>query len=406
MNEKLAINNGTPVRNQMLSYGKQFLDEDDIQAVVDVLKSDWLTGGPKVKEFEETICQFVGTKEAVAVSSGTAALHATIFALDLKEGDEVIVPALTFVATANCVIFQKAKPVIVDVDPASLLIDCNQIEEKIGPKTKAIIAMDYAGHPCDYGRLNEIAKRHNIMLIADACHSLGGSYKEQSVGSLADLTTFSFHPVKHITTGEGGMIVTNNPEFAKRMRMFRNHGINKDFKDREKSSSWVYDMVDLGYNYRLSDFQCALGISQLKKLPNWINRRREIAQFYEESLAKTPEINPLEVSTDVQHAYHLYPVLLDLKKLNASQDQIFKALRAEGIGVNVHYIPLHFHSFYQKFLGVKEGDYPVAEAAYSRLISLPMYPAMTDRDATDVIIAIEKICNHYSKEDIKREIQL
>ena len=247
----------------MIPYGRQVIDEEDVQAVIDVLRSDWLTTGPSISEFEQTFAECVKAKEAVAVSSGTAALHAAMFALDIAPGDEVIVPAMTFAATANCVVFQGATPVFVDVDPRTMLINPEQVKARITPHTKAVIAVDFTGHPANYDELRSITEHHGINLVADACHSLGASFKDRSVGTLADLNTFSFHPVKHIATGEGGMITTDNRQMAQRMRRFRNHGINTDHRQREQQGSWFYEMIDLGYNYRITDLQCALGLSQL-----------------------------------------------------------------------------------------------------------------------------------------------
>jgi len=275
----------------MIPYGKQSVDEDDINAVVEVLRSDWLTTGPKVREFEETFAAQVGAKYAVAVSSGTAALHTAIFAAGIGLGDEVIVPVMTFAATANCVLFQGGKPIFADVEPDLLLLNPYQVKAKISSRTKAIIAVDYTGQPCDYDSLQVIADQHGLILIADACHALGATYKGHPVGSLADLSVFSFHPVKHITTGEGGMITTNDAHLADRMRIFRNHGITTDHLQRELAGSWFYEMVDLGYNYRLTDIQCALGLSQLTKLKGWVARRREIAARYTTAFKSLPEVN-------------------------------------------------------------------------------------------------------------------
>jgi len=272
----------------MIPYSRQSIDEEDIQAVVEVLRSDWLTTGPKVDEFERAFAGHVGAEEAVAVSNGTAALHAAMYALRIGPNDEVIVPALTFSATANCVVFQGGTPVFSDVDRGTLLINPASVEANITHRTKAIIAVDFAGQPCDYDSLRALANRHRLTLVADTCHSLGGSYKGLPVGSLAKLNTFSFHPVKHITTGEGGMITTNNPELAKRMRVFRNHGITTDHRQREALGSWFYEMIDLGYNYRITDFQCALGLSQLNKLSSWVARRQEIARRYDAAFAELP----------------------------------------------------------------------------------------------------------------------
>ena len=257
----------------MIPYGRQFIDEEDIQAVVEVLRSDWLTTGPKIEEFEHAMAAYMGATHAVAVSSGTSALHCAMYSIGIGKGDEVIVPPMTFAATANCVVFQGGTPIFVDVDPDSLLIVPEKIEKKITPRTKAIIAVDYAGHPCDYDKLYEIAKKNKLVLVADSCHALGAEYKGRRSGTFADLNIFSFHPVKHITTGEGGMITTKNADYADRMRIFRNHGITTDHRQREKQGSWFYEMVNCGYNYRITDFQCALGICQLQKLPKFFKRR-------------------------------------------------------------------------------------------------------------------------------------
>jgi len=369
----------------MIPYGRQSIDEEDIQAVVEVLRSDWLTTGPKVEEFERAFADFVGAKEAVAVCNGTAALHATIHALGIEPGDEVIVPPMTFAATANCVIFQGGTPVFADVDSETLLIDPKQVESKLTSRTKAIIAVDFAGHPCDYDDLKSIADRHSLALVADACHALGASYKNRPVGSLADLSTFSFHPVKHIATGEGGMITTDDSELAKRMRLFRNHGITTDHRQREKQGSWYYEMKELGYNYRLTDFQCALGLVQLKKLPDFLKQRRKIAARYDDGFSPIPQIAPLAVSHDVLHAYHLYVVKVDFDNLAADRDSFFRTLRQKGIGANVHYIPVHLHPFYRNKFHTGPGLCPVAEAAYERILSVPIFPGMTDEDTERVI---------------------
>jgi perosamine synthetase len=375
-----------PVRATMLPYGRQSIDDADIEAVVDVLRSDWLTTGPKVAEFERAFAEATGAAEAVAVSNGTAALHAAANALGISPGDEVIVTPMTFAGTANSVVFEGGTPVFADVDPSTLLIDPARVAEKITPRTKAIIAVDYAGQPCDYDALRAIANDHGLALVDDACHALGGSYKGRPVGSLADLNTFSLHPVKNITTGEGGVITTSDAELARRMRTFRNHGITSDHRQREEQGSWFYEMVDLGYNYRLTDFQCALGLSQLTKLQGWVERRRSIAATYDRAFSNIRGIKPLRVRPDAQHAYHLYPVLVD-----GDRAAIFQALRAEGIGCNVHYIPVHLHPFYRRTLGTGPGLCPIAEAAYERLITLPIFPAMTDSDVRDVIDAVTKV---------------
>lgn len=371
----------------MIPYGRQSIDEADIQAVVEVLRSEWLTTGPGVEEFEKAFARFVGAEHAVAVSSGTAALHASMHSIGIDSGDEVIVPAMTFAATANCVVFQGGTPIFADVDPDTLLISPEGIEKLVTPRTRAIIAVDYAGHPCNYDALQTIAHRHGLHLVDDACHALGAAYKGRSVGALAELNCFSFHPVKHITTGEGGMITTDDPELARRMRVFRNHGITTDHRERQARGAWFYEMMELGYNYRLTDFQCALGLRQLEKLPAWNARRREVAAMYDAAFRNIAAISPLTVRSDVVHAYHLYVVrLTDLDRQEA-----FHSLREAGIGVNVHYIPVHLHPFYRRRFGTNPGLCPTAEKAYEQILSLPMYPAMTDGDVEAVMTAVMRV---------------
>ncbi|MHC4092050.1 MAG: UDP-4-amino-4,6-dideoxy-N-acetyl-beta-L-altrosamine transaminase [Planctomycetota bacterium] len=388
---KCATYDPPPVGRAHLPYGRQHIDEGDIAAVIEVLRSPLVTTGPKVAEFEDAVASTVGAAHAVAVSSGTAALHAAMYALGIGRGDEVIVPAMTFAATANAVVFQGGRPVFADVDGQSLLLDPEQVEEKIRPATKAIVAVDYAGQPCDYEVLGAITARHGLGLVADACHALGGSYKGRPVGSLADLSTFSFHPVKHITTGEGGMVTTHDAELARRMGLFRNHGITADHHQRQGEGSWFYEMVDLGYNYRITDIQCVLGLSQLAKLPAWIARRREIAARYDAAFADLPPVQPLAVGEHVGHAYHLYVIRIDIDWLGRDRAEVFAALRAEGIGANVHYIPVHLHPFYRDRFGTRPGLCPMAEAAYERIVSLPVFPGMTDQDVDRVIEAVWKI---------------
>jgi perosamine synthetase len=373
----------------MIPYGRQFIDDDDIQAVEDVLRSDWLTTGPKVAEFEAAVAEYVGARQGVAVSSGTAALHCAMFALGIGPGDEVIIPSITFAASANCVVYQKGTPVFADVEPATLLLDTDKVAEKITPRTRAIIAVDYAGHPCNYDRLRKLADRHGLAVVDDACHALGAEYQGEKIGSLADMTIFSFHPVKHITTGEGGMIVTDNPEYTQRLRLFRNHGITTDFHQREKMGSWIYEMTDLGYNYRLTDIQCALGISQLKKLSDWLLRRQAIARRYDQALADLPGIRPLAVHPGVSHAYHLYVVRVDREKLGQDRAAVFQALREQGIGVNVHYLPVYLHPFYRQKFQTGPGLCPLAEQAYEEIISLPMFPSLKAEAQDRVIAALQ-----------------
>lgn len=388
---KCAPPDSGPVRPTRLPYARQAIDEEDIAAVVEVLRSPFLTTGPTVRKFEDALATAVGAEHAVAVSNGTAALHAAMYAARIGSGDEVIVPAMTFAATASAVVFQGGKPVFADVDADTLLLDPDCVVAKITPRTRAVVAVDYAGQPCEYEKLRAIAEPHGLTLVADACHALGGAYRGRPVGSLADLSTFSFHPVKPITTGEGGMVTTDNADWADRMRRFRNHGILADSHEREQSGSWAYEIEDLGFNYRITDIQCALGIRQLAKLPAWVERRQEIAVRYDGAFERLGGVEPLRRRPDVSHAYHLYVIRLDAQAGVPSQAAVFSALRDEGIGVNVHYRPVHLHAYYRRRFGCKPGDCPVAERAYEQMISLPLFPAMHDGDVDDVITAVRKV---------------
>ena len=394
--QTLAIDGGAPVRATFLPYGRQSVGEADIQAVVDVLRSDWLTTGPKVAEFEEAFAARVAAKHAVSFSSGTAALHAAAFASGLKPGEEAITTPLTFAATANCILYQGATPLFADVCPDTLNVDPERVEKKITANTRAILPVDYSGHPADLDAIRQIASRHGLIVIEDACHALGARYRGREVGSVADMTVFSFHPVKHITTGEGGMVTTENPQFAETLRRFRNHGISSDARQRQSAGQWHYEMVLLGFNYRLPDIVCALGIEQLKRLESNLTRRREIAARYTSAFGEVEGVITPAVRPDANPAWHLYPIRLDLEKLSADRAQIFRALRAENIGVNVHYIPVHFHPYYRDRFGYKGGEFPFAEDAYSRLISLPMFHGMSDQDVDDVIAAVRKVVGHYA----------
>jgi perosamine synthetase len=393
----LAIHGGTPVRQTLLPYGRQSLDEKDIQAVVEVLKSDWLTTGPKVGEFEERFAAWVGAGYAVSFSSGTAALHGAAFAAGLKPGDEAITTPMTFCATANCVLYQGAAPVFADVTEDTLNLDPLEVSKKLTPRTKAIIAVDYAGHPGDLAALRDLATQNGLLLIEDACHALGAEYAGKRVGGIADMTVFSFHPVKHLTTGEGGMVTTNDAKFAETLRRFRNHGITSDARQRQQSGQWFYEMAALGFNYRLTDIACALGISQLEKLEANLARRRTIAALYAQAFRELPAVVAPTVRDGVEPAWHLYPIRLNLEALSAGRTEIFRALRAENLGVNVHYIPVPMHPYYRGRFGYKGGEFPVAEDAYERLISLPMFHSMTDTDMEDVLCAVRKTVECYSR---------
>jgi UDP-4-amino-4,6-dideoxy-N-acetyl-beta-L-altrosamine transaminase len=381
-----------------LPYGRHSISEEDIAAVVEVLRSNWLTTGPLVPRFEQAVASFVGATDAVALSSGTAALHAALHALGVGPGDEVLVPALTFAASANCAVYMGATPVFVDVDPDTLLLDPASAEARLTPRTRAIVAVDYAGQPCDYDALTELARRHKLALVCDACHSLGAEWGRRRVGALGTLNVFSFHPVKPITTAEGGMVVTDDAELARRLRVFRNHGITTDHRQREQAGSWCYEMVELGYNYRLSDLQCALGLSQLAKLPGWIARRQEIARHYDRLLAVLPGVRPLAVRPGLSHAYHLYVVRLEGERVD--RRAVFASLRAEGVGVNVHYVPVHLHRYYRRRFGTGPGLCPVAEAAYEHILSLPIFPAMSDSDVERVVEVLGRAVRPAARQEV------
>lgn len=376
---------------RFLPYGRQVIDPDDVQAVLEVLGSDWLTTGPKVDDFEAAVAEVAGARHAVAVSSGTAALHAAMFALDIGPGDEVVVPCLTFAASANCVLYQGGTPQFADVDLDTLLVDPASLEAHITPRTKALVAVDYAGQPCDWDALRRLAEAHDMALVADACHALGGTYRGRPVGSLADLSTFSFHPVKPITTAEGGLITTDDDDLARRLRIFRNHGITTDHRQRAERGSWFYEMVDLGYNYRLSDLQCALGLSQLRKLDAFTARRQAIAARYDAAFADHPHIVPLRRVDGNGHAYHLYVVRLVGGGLEERKEDIFARLRERGVGVNVHYIPVHLHPYYQQRLGTGPGLCPRAETAYRQILSLPIFPTLDDGEVDGAARVVRQV---------------
>jgi perosamine synthetase len=389
--EALAIHGGTPVREKLLPYGRQSIDDTDIEAVVEVLKSDWLTTGPKIGEFEERFAEWVGARRAVSFSSGTAALHGAAFAAGLGPGDEAVTTPMTFCATANCILYQGATPVFADVSPDTLNLDPEKVAAKLTSRTKAIFAVDYAGHPAALDELGKLASSHGALLIEDASHALGADYRGKRVGGIADMTVFSFHPVKHLTTGEGGMITTDDARLAETLRRFRNHGISTEARQRLESGQWYYEMVLLGFNYRLTDIACALGLSQLRKLDANLTHRREIAARYKTALRDLPAVVVPAVREGVSPAWHLYPIRLKLEMLAQGRGEIFRALRAENIGVNVHYVPVHLHPYYRDRFGHKKGGYPVAETAYEQLISLPMFHSMTTQDVEDVIHALRKV---------------
>lgn len=373
-----------------IPYGHQWLSQDDIKAVVSVLKGDWLTQGPLIDEFEKAIAKFCHAKYAVAVSSGTAALHAAFDAAGIAKGDEVVTTPLTFAATANAMVYCGGTPVFADIDPRTLNIDPKEIEKKLTKKTKAIAPVDFRGYPAELDQILKIAKKHKLLVVEDASHAIGSEYKGKKIGSIADMTVFSFHPVKTITTGEGGMVVTNSREFYERMKVFRHHGTVK----KPEKGAWYYEIEKPGYNYRITDLQCALGLSQMKRLARFIKRRREIVKEYNNAFKNIKELILPSEEQNVKPVYHLYVVQLQLSRLKADRRRVFDDLRKEGIGVQVHYMPLHMHPFYKKF-GYKRGDFPHAEAYYERALTLPLFPHMTKKDVQTVIHAVSKVVAKY-----------
>jgi len=380
-------------KRNFLSYGKQWLDKNDIKAVVNVLKTDWLTQGPKVEEFEKRVAQYCGAKYAVAVSSGTAALELAYLVGGIGKGDEVITTPLTFTATCSALVHYGGRPVFVDIKEDSFSINPEEIEKKITKKTKAIVPVDFAGIPCDYDEISKIAKRNKLLIIEDASHALGSLYKGKKIGRLADMTVFSFHPVKGITTGEGGMVLTDNKKFYEKLKILRHHGIVK----KPEKGGWYYDIETPGFNFRITDFQCALGLTQLKKLGKFIKRRREIVARYNKAFKDIEEIITPQEKSYVKSAWHIYPVQLKLERLKATRKKIFDYLREQGIGVQVHYIPLHLISFYKKRFGYRTGDFPIAENYYKRAITLPLFPKMTDSDVEKVVRVVKKAVLKFKK---------
>jgi perosamine synthetase len=359
---------------EFISYGRQNIDEDDIQVVINTLRSPFLTQGPKVAEFEQAIASYVGVKYAVSFCNGTAALHGACYAAGISEGDEVITSPITFAASANCVRYVGGTVVFADIDAQTYNIDPSQIRANITEKTKAIIPVDFTGQPVDIDEIMKIAKEHNLVVIEDGAHSLGATYKGRKVGSTADMTMFSFHPVKPITTGEGGIIVTNNETYYKRLLKFRSHGIEPTAYAAEQGD-WYYEMTDLGYNYRMTDLQAALGISQMKKLDQFIVKRQEIAEKYNKLFENAEGIKVPKQLEDTKSGWHLYSIQLE----EANRKKVFNEMRAANIGVHVHYIPVYWHPYYEK-LGYKKGLCPIAEAWYEKALTLPIHPGLSSKD--------------------------
>ncbi|WP_025678738.1 UDP-4-amino-4,6-dideoxy-N-acetyl-beta-L-altrosamine transaminase [Paenibacillus massiliensis] len=378
-------------RTEFLPYGRQSLDEADIEAVVQVLRSDFLTQGPAIQAFEKKVADYVGAKYAVAFTNGTAALHGACFAAGIGAGDEVITTPLTFLASSNCVLYQGGTPVFCDINMETYNMDPDELERKITPATKAIIAVDFTGQPAEMDRISEITLRNGLTLIEDAAHSLGGDYDGRKVGTLADMTMFSFHPVKHVTTGEGGVIVTDREDFYRKLIMFRSHGMTRNAEEMTRNDGpWYYEMQALGYNYRMTDMQAALGMSQMDKLDTFVHRRRELVEIYNKGLANIPGLVLPYQHPKANSSWHLYVVRFLPAYSGASRAEIFNQLRSLNIGVNVHYIPVYLQPYY-KGLGYSEGLCPNAERYYETAITLPLFPKMTDEDAASVIDAVRHL---------------
>lgn len=396
--EKLAIYGGKPVREKAIYYGHQYIDDADIEAVTRVLKSDFVTCGPMIGQVERKLCELTGAKYAVVVSNGTAALHLACMAAGISEGDEVITTPITFAASANCALYCGARPVFVDINPYTYNISPEEIEKKISSNTKAVVAVDFTGQAAELDEIKNICRNHKLCLIEDASHAIGTNYKGMHVGSIADMTTFSFHPVKTVTAGEGGAVLTNNEKYYRHLLLGRAHGITREesWMEGESEGGWYYQQLELGYNYRMTDIQAALLNSQLDKLPQFIKRRKEIVARYDEAFADVSEIVIQQEIEESDTVRHLYLIQLALEKLNTGRKEIFDALAAEGIVGNVHYIPVYYFPYYRK-LGYQKGLCPKAERLYERIITLPLYYSMTDEDVNDVIKAVKKVLYAFRK---------
>ena len=397
--EKLAIKGGFPVRTSKLYYGRQWINEDDIAAVEDVLRGDLITCGPKVDEFETALCDYTGAKHAVAVNSGTSALHCACIAAGIGEGDEVITTPITFAASANCALYCGAKPVFADIDPETYNIDPDSIRAHITDKTRAVVAVDYTGQAVKIDEIRKICDENGLVFIEDAAHSIGTSYNGRKVGSLADMTCFSFHPVKTITGGEGGAILTNDDELYKKLVLAHTHGITHDESMMEGApheGMWYYEMISLGYNYRMTDFQAALLISQLSRIDSFVARRKEIVKIYDEEFAKVPQLIVQKEIPESDTSRHLYVIRLNFDNISCTRREFFDAMSAENVQCQIHYVPVYWFPYYEH-LGYKKGLCPNAEEVYKGIMSIPLYPKMTDRDVEDTVHAVKKVCSYYAK---------
>lgn len=396
--EQLAIFGGKPVRENKIYYGRQCIEEDDVAAVVETLTSDLITTGPKVAELEQKLCEVTGAKYAVVVANGTAALHLAAMTAGFQEGDEVIVSSITFAASSNCVLYCGATPVFADIKTDTYNIDPDSVRRLITPRTKGIVAVDFTGQAVELDEIRRIAKEHDLILIEDAAHAIGTKYKGQGVGSIADMTCFSFHPVKTVTGGEGGAVTTNDENMYHKLMRLRTHGITRNQAEMVNPSDalWYNEQVELGYNYRMTDFQAALLLSQLNKLPKFSARRKEIVEKYNKAFSEMPEIVVQREIPESDTTRHLYILRLNLDKLTCDRRQFFDALYAENTCPQVHYLPVYWHSYYEK-LGYSKGLCPNAEKFYQEVMSIPLYYALTDKDVEDVIHAVKKVTAYYRK---------
>jgi len=384
----------------MINYGKHYIDNSDIKAVIQVLKSDWLTQGPQIKKFEESLKKNFNSKYSSVVTNGTAALHLAGKALGWKKGDIVLTSPITFLASSNCIIYSGAIPDFVDICPTSYNIDVDKLEQKIkklnfrSKKVVAVVATDYAGQPCDWKSLKEISLKYGIKLINDNCHAIGAKYNNDKNYAVkyADIVTHSYHPVKNITSGEGGAILTNQEKIDKKIKLFRSHGITKNKKMNNKQGIWYYEMQELGYNYRITDIQCALGISQLKKIDKFVKRRKEIANIYNRFFSDYIIFSTPVAQKNSSHAYHLYPLQIDFNKIKISKKKLFNIMRNKNINLQVHYVPVHLHPYYKKNYNFKSGDFPVAEKFYGKEVSLPIYFSLKDNQVLDIAKLLKKLC--------------
>lgn len=398
MNAQLASQGGRPQRKDFLPYALPLLGEEEKREVMKVLESGWITTGPRTFEFEKEIAAYVGAPHAIALSSCTAALHVSLAALGIGEGDEVVTSTLTFCSTANVVLHLNARPVFTDVERDTLTMDPSQLERKITPRTKAIVPVHYAGHPCRMDEIGAIARAKGIPIVEDAAHAIGATYNGKKIGTLSEASCFSFYAIKNITTGEGGAVTLGDEKLASKIRLYSLHGMSKDaWKRYTSAGSWYYEVLYPGFKYNMTDIQSALGLCQLKKLETFLAMRRELASLYDEAFSAVDEITTLAVQSGATHARHLYPILLNLERLNIDRAGFIEELKAENIGTTVNFVPVHMHPYYRDTFGYERGDFPVAEDVFLRLISLPLYPKMSRHDAQDVVEAVKKVVSHYRK---------